>query len=534
MTDSYKYKPSRPWWIIAGAHLKGSVLVSENIGDDNIKVISRMAENVYILNSESNSLLGKNVHAVDSNTVGEEFYDAIIFDLLDHEEKLMSSLREISSLLKNNGVLCFIQMNPYSIRNNSNSFITNLYGFISKKRMGIIKSDFCKNEIDLIDSHPAVVYDGVVYESQLSRFYTSNKNSFLIKEKIKKYLYDFGLCSYISDSYIYMFGKESAKELTLMNQIVNEIKDHEEITWRGKNLITTKAFYKTGKLLLSLTTRNKKPEYVVVFCLNEKSRLQRENEYAVLKELNDTEILPGVLPRIFGPYSMNNIPYYVIEELEGLTVDEDNENLGFMTESSYQSLLALSDQTLRSDFGVNKDVFHNKILGYKLDIQRRMPIINARYDEFFNLLLKKLNFVSFPMVCMHGDYKLENLILNVETNKVVGIIDWELGDLQGFPLIDLFYLIIYDMHIKDEGDTFHLYSKLLSNNVSNEAKLFIADYNDKYAISDESYIFLRAIYFVHHFSKRDKFDVSEEKESLTYIETIGTLINQLSEIGINE
>ena len=42
---------------------------------------------------------------------------------------------------------------------------------------------------------------------------------------------------------------------------------------------------------------------------------------------------------------------------------------------------------------------------------------------------------------MHGDTKIENFMIEPKTNKVIGVIDMELAEFPGIPLIDLFFLI---------------------------------------------------------------------------------------------
>lgn len=534
MTKNIEYKASRPWWLIAGKHLNGCVLLSANLGCDNVKNISSMAEKVFILNSKEGACSESNVYHVNSENVKDNKYDAIIFDLLDREAVLTGDLKNNLPYLKEDGVVCFCQMNRYSLRGGLSSVFSSLTGFLFNKRIASIKDVFCKDKLGLIAAYPTVVYDGVVYESQLSTVYNSNKNSFLLKEKIKRIMYNSFLSSFMSDSYVYMIGSESSKESTLINQLINELKKNKEIKWQGDDIYPLKLFYKTGKLLLSLSSKKNRPEYIVVFCLNDEARKQRENEYTILQQLRKNGVLKNKCPKIHGSYCIDNVVYYVIQELEGVTVDEDNPSLDSMMESAYKLLLDMTDATFTvPGEKINSD-FSKKILSYFEEIKVRLPVSGANYAEFQNLLINNLETVSVPMVCMHGDYKLENLILEPDTNNVVGVIDWELADYQGFPLIDLFYLIIYDMHIKGEGDMLYLCKKLILNDLSVTYKDLIKGYCERYSINSYTYQFMLALYFLHHFAIRYKFSFDQLDVASEYNKIIDTLTLNLSSKMIKE
>ncbi|MEP7155932.1 MAG: phosphotransferase, partial [Betaproteobacteria bacterium] len=57
--------------------------------------------------------------------------------------------------------------------------------------------------------------------------------------------------------------------------------------------------------------------------------------------------------------------------------------------------------------------------------------------------------LKWPSVWQHGDFKLENLILDPATYSIVGVIDWELSCERGLPLLDLLYLIVYDRGVNE-------------------------------------------------------------------------------------
>ena len=55
---------------------------------------------------------------------------------------------------------------------------------------------------------------------------------------------------------------------------------------------------------------------------------------------------------------------------------------------------------------------------------------------------------ELPLVFMHGDFKLENVIFDEDDGRLRGVIDWELAQHPGPPLLDLLYLLFYDRIVR--------------------------------------------------------------------------------------
>lgn len=61
-------------------------------------------------------------------------------------------------------------------------------------------------------------------------------------------------------------------------------------------------------------------------------------------------------------------------------------------------------------------------------------------EYFRNSFLNK----SIPLVFNHGDYKLENILVQNGDCSIIGVIDWDLSVENGMPFIDLIHLLAYE------------------------------------------------------------------------------------------
>ena len=119
--------------------------------------------------------------------------------------------------------------------------------------------------------------------------------------------------------------------------------------------------------------------------------------------------------------------------------------------------------------------------------------IGARLRDYRNLLL--INF-------MHGDTKIENFMIEPKTNKVIGVIDMELAEFPGIPLIDLFFLITYNYHIVEHESFIEAFTRIVRNNLSSIYKTAIENYCVKLGINQSQMKMCFILFFLHHFAKR--------------------------------
>lgn len=63
------------------------------------------------------------------------------------------------------------------------------------------------------------------------------------------------------------------------------------------------------------------------------------------------------------------------------------------------------------------------------------------WESLENTLWKKLCGRSIPLVPLHGDFWLNNILVDTQSKRVKGVIDWDNAQTRGLPLTDFFHLI---------------------------------------------------------------------------------------------
>src|SRR5205085_2711913 len=80
--------------------------------------------------------------------------------------------------------------------------------------------------------------------------------------------------------------------------------------------------------------------------------------------------------------------------------------------------------------------------------RERCPLIKASFDDLQSAVVGGLAGMELPVVWLHGDFKVENLVVDARTSRLSGVIDWEHSEPEGLPFLDLWYLLFYNRAIR--------------------------------------------------------------------------------------
>jgi aminoglycoside phosphotransferase (APT) family kinase protein len=117
---------------------------------------------------------------------------------------------------------------------------------------------------------------------------------------------------------------------------------------------------------------------------------------------------------------------------------------------------------------------------------------------------------TLPVVWIHGDYKLENLILDEGTRQVRAVIDWELGAPLGLPLADLFYLLCYKRVTEGEVDDVLdcVAPQLIEQNWGPD-KAMLANYLKLFDLDGAFAPLAVTVYVLQHIGLRYRYDAND-------------------------
>ena len=162
--------------------------------------------------------------------------------------------------------------------------------------------------------------------------------------------------------------------------------------------------------------------------------------------------LSAKIPRFYYEEEVGGAHVFVLQEFPGITLDAPVPALYPATLEAARFLARLHLST-RHVVHLNESSFRECLSACIEIVRKRYPVLSDVVGGLENTLRKNLIGKDCPMVWMHGDFKIENVVVHERTGSLLGVIDWELSERQGLPLLDLWYLLLYNRQI-ERGEDF--------------------------------------------------------------------------------
>ncbi len=183
-------------------------------------------------------------------------------------------------------------------------------------------------------------------------------------------------------------------------------------------------------------------------------------EFRVMDALAGSPVPVPVTRALCTDDSVLGAPFYVMDEVDGRVVRDTAELAAFSPDDAVVVSNELVDVLARlhsldpaavglADFG-RPDGFLARNLarwGTQWEANRTRDL--PQVDELARRLAAALP-VSGPAAVVHGDYRLENTMLEPAGPRIVAVLDWEMSTL-GDPLTDLGLFIVYWQQWGDGG-----------------------------------------------------------------------------------
>ena len=473
------------WWLLAGHKIYGSVLVLGQLPVDDMNTIKILADHVENIDIKSAKIL--------ESMAGQskQRYDTIIINT-NHAQHAISPghfLAACDNMRAESGVMIMFITDYPLFRH-----VLNTYP-------------------DKTDVMPCVTYCNLPFEAFVPGYYHSNKNQCIIKDRVKTTLYKLGIYRFFLRSSI-LVNRKNTKISLLLDDIIEVLCEKLPVKYDVNNIKLSKYFFKYGKVIAAFVCRinNKNVRYIVVIATDKLALEQRENEKSAISYIKQISTLAKYTVEFYVSTPVSGFMAYIMDEAEGWTVDDTCPNFCDMTTNAARVVETLALSTLRS--ARSRDELIEKLSSYIARFNDKMAAYESLPISMPDLnILEDIREIS--VVFMHGDMKLENFVLD-KNNQVSKIIDWEQADVNGWPLIDLLYLVSYNLHIIDGIDFIGAFKKLCVNDVPVFYSDIIFSYNKKLNITNSQYRFLLAIFFVHHYACRVIVDSMTDDERICY------------------
>jgi aminoglycoside phosphotransferase (APT) family kinase protein len=176
-------------------------------------------------------------------------------------------------------------------------------------------------------------------------------------------------------------------------------------------------------------------------------------EHRIVSAMRDTNVPVAPVVGICEDDAVNGAPFYVMEFVDGVVLRSQREAVAaFEGDERHAIGLRVAD-TLVDIHAVDPDAIGLGELGKKADYvgrqlrrwkgqwekskTRELPLIDEVHDRLASRIPEQ-----GPATVVHGDYRLDNMILDASSGEVNAVVDWELCTL-GDPLADVGLLMVY-------------------------------------------------------------------------------------------
>jgi Phosphotransferase enzyme family len=507
------------WWEHLLDCVNGDILLVGNYRGSEVEYLSKLCDNLFVLNNKNSfSDEAGNISILSHDDVKDQSFNSIIIDNYSTDNEVTDEfiVKLSSENLSSKGKLCLFENNCLGLGDGSSGIFNAVSNLLNNNRQKLFNKLFSGSEII---KFPTITYDKTPYESFIEGGYSSNKNAFQVKEKIRSWLFNTVLSRIFVNSYIWVVSKDKSTTFfhhQILKYICNEFGLDESL------YKLTKILYKSEKLIFSFKNEvDPDKSLVVMFLYGAKSISQRVNERKIIDYLKSYDELKGYLPDNYKESDYLGYKLFSMYECQGVTVDVASRHTDLMTENTFKVLIKLA--LITQNTYLLTPVIAPWVEKLKMRAPDRVNEINIIDDYIFNYKFEK-------SVCMHGDAKLENFVLSTNFN-VVGIIDWEQGLLKGLPLIDLYYLIVYNYQTKHSCDFSDAFRVLAEGLISGSENTMLSAYCNDLFLTKSDRDFLLVVFFVHHYTCRFHADANDEVDYGGFEKALAIVMKMIGGLG---
>lgn len=384
-----------------------------------------------------------------------------------------------------------------------------------------------------IQMHPYLLSGDAVLEVLPERGYTSVKNSRRWQERLKEWIYGrFGAFRWAPG-----YGVAAGCHGHPFSSIDRLIAQLSSLPGVGSAAMQMKRCQiLPRKVFISLGSGDAREGQVIVVVTRDQQVIARRNvEAGILERLaRRVPALSSMLPRVLARGMLGAHHYFVLSEFRGMSIDGPCPGTVTATRNAAGFLTALHVATVQRDGAANefRDETVRDLCG---KMRERYPELRALTEQIEALLRQGQDRQEFLTVWQHGDFKLENVILDPVSLSVVGAIDWELSQERGLPLLDLLYLIAYNRQV-NEGrhlvEVFH--SVILPWRFSSEEQRLLNGYVGALGLVMKQPAVWAAFYMLHDLGVRHHYDLTrpDQRELLErQLQATATALTAASAVG---
>ena len=349
------------------------------------------------------------------------------------------------------------------------------------------------------------------------RGYRASKNRERIAERLKEFVYGRFASRVLAPAYGIVAYAGPAAESTLA-LVMKKLAAAPYYDCTDPPVVKHYLLFQGSKAIVTLGPQASEQHDVVVILSSDEMAIERRQvESAVLAELAKLpRAIARLVPRALDHFVIGRTHCFVVNRLPGVTLDVDSDALDAITERALDYVVDLhraSSQRVLID-----EANYRRFFGSLLEAARtRNPSVAVEVAAWDAPLRQCVMGTTLPTVWMHGDYKVENVMYDQSRRQLTGVIDWELAQGPGLPLLDPLYLLFYNRLIRGEEHLNALRDLLLTDRRHTSERSMLQRYSAAIGLPAEASEALCAMYVAHHIGCRLHFYSDDSLRELDVI-----------------
>lgn len=370
-----------------------------------------------------------------------------------------------------------------------------------------------------VQCHPYLMWGARLAELVPLTGYRATKNRELFRERAKEAVFGRVGSRMFAPAYG-LLAFAGATEASTLDQVMSHVAASTYSPELTALVVKQYLVFPGDKAIISFGPAAREGADVVAILAGDALAIERRR--AESKTLARLATLPprlsALIPRLLDQITIGRTSAFVLNRFEGVTLDLE---VDAMESVSDRALAFIADLHLESAQPVFiDDATYHAHFGSLIDAAAvRNPSLASVLHAWHEPLRGNLMGKTLPIVWMHGDFKIENVLYNPASHALTGVIDWEHAMLPGLPLIDPLYLLIYNRMIRGADWTKALTEMLVLNQFTSAELVRLRRYMGALSLSEDLLPALCAGFIAHHIGCRVHL-----REDATYIEPVREVI----------
>ena len=364
-----------------------------------------------------------------------------------------------------------------------------------------------------IAPHAFLLNGGYVSEMLPAQGYRAARGDFTLAEKLKRLALGRLGMRVFAAGYGLIAGADAAcPPRSTLERLLNGHAEYGLPISAGPHKVKRYIVLNWGKVIVSVGAEDSKfGEYVLVLTREWQPILHRRRESRILKALAARGLSEAHrLPQFLGEVAVDGAACFVMRAIPGVSFDRHSPWQDELTLQAVQFIAALHAETL-TRVGLDGPAYA-RLFGVLFSRAReRNERVVPELDRMESAVRNAVMSTEIPVVWLHGDFKIENMIFDERTRRMNGVIDWEHSEEQGLPALDLLYLLTYNRTLNGGGDLLAALRDFVVTGPTDFEKHILRRY--ELAVPGGAYPpgVLNAMFFVHHVAVRYKYALDSDR-----------------------